>query len=59
MDYAHYNDYNFRSILHRRADGLLKFMGIPYRIENIILSEYTTLEPGISRIDFAVMPKMR
>ncbi len=53
MNYSHYNDFYFKSVLHKRANGLLKFIGIPYKIERIILSEYTTLEPGISRIDFA------
>jgi predicted transposase/invertase (TIGR01784 family) len=51
--YGHYNDFNFKSILMKRANGLVKFMGIPYVIISIILSEFTMLGPGISRIDFA------
>lgn len=51
--YPQYHDYYFKSVLKSRANGLLKFIGIPYMIETIILSEYTTLTPGISRIDFA------
>ena len=52
-DYPQYNDYYFKSVLRQRANGLLKFVGIPYQIETMILSEYTTAGPGISRIDFA------
>ena len=50
--YNHYNDYVFKSILHRRANGLLKFMKIPYKIRKIILSELTTITPHIHRMDF-------
>lgn len=52
-NYLQYNDYYFKSVLRQRANGLLKFVGIPYRIDTMILSEYTTVGPGISRIDFA------
>lgn len=52
-NYPQYNDYNFKSILHQRANGLLKFIGIPYEILSVTLSEYMNLGPGISRIDFA------
>lgn len=52
-NYPQYNDYDFKSILLRRANGLLKFIGIPYDITSLMLSEYTSLSPGISRIDFA------
>ena len=51
--YAHYNDYNFRSILQKRANGLLEFAGIPYKIKKTIISEITNLGPNIHRIDFA------
>ena len=50
--YKQYNDYNFKSILRQRANGLLKFIGIPYEIENVLSSEYTNLGPSISRQDF-------
>ncbi|MDO5815219.1 MAG: hypothetical protein Q4Q18_06240 [Methanobrevibacter sp.] len=50
--YKQYNDYNFKSILRQRANGLLKFIGIPYEIENVLSSEYTNLGPSISRLDF-------
>ena len=51
--YHIYHDYNFRSILMQRANGLLKFLGIPYVVLSIMLSEFTSLGPTISRIDFA------
>ena len=51
--YVHYNDYNFKGILESRANGLLKFIGIPYTMQTRIMSEYTNIDPGISRIDFA------
>ena len=53
MEYPHYHDYNFKSILQERANGLLRFIGIPYRLLSVMLSEFTTIGPGISRIDFA------
>ena len=52
-NYPQYNDYYFKSVLRQRANGLLRFVGIPYQIDTMILSEYTTVGPGISRIDFA------
>lgn len=52
-NYGHYNDYNFKSILQKRANGLLKFIGIPYRIRKVLSSEFTTTCPSINRIDFA------
>lgn len=50
--YGHYNDYNFRSIMMERANGLLKFVKIPYRIKRMLISEVTNLGPSISRLDF-------
>lgn len=35
-----------------RANGLLKFVGIPYRINRTLISEVTNLGPSISRLDF-------
>ena len=51
-DYRHYNDYVFKSILQKRANGLLKFVKIPHRIDKFLISEYTNLGPSISRLDF-------
>lgn len=53
MVYPHYHDYNFKSVLQERANGLLKFIGIQYRLLSVMMSEFTTIGPGISRIDFA------
>ena len=50
--YSHHNDYIFKSILQRRANGLLKFLDIPYEINRMLISEYTNLGPSISRLDF-------
>lgn len=52
-NYAQYNDYAFKSILKTRANGLLKFIGIPFRIRNMMLTELTNVGPRIHRIDFA------
>jgi hypothetical protein len=51
--YPQYHDYNFKSVLLKRANGLLKFIGVPYEIESIYVSEYTNIGPSISRMDFA------
>jgi len=53
MVYPHYHDYNFKSVLQERANGLLKFIGIQYRLLSVMMSEFTIIGPGISRIDFA------
>lgn len=50
--YGHYNDYNFRGVLLQRANGLFKFVKIPYRINRMLISEFTNLGPSISRMDF-------
>ena len=50
--YRHYNDYVFKSIVQKRANGILKFVKIPYRINRMLISEYTNLGPSISRMDF-------
>ena len=52
FNYRHYNDFTFRSVLLKRANGLLKFVKIPYRIKKMLISEFTNLGPSISRIDF-------
>ena len=51
-DYKHYNDYVFKSILQKRANGLLEFVNIPHKIYRFLISEYTNLGPSISRLDF-------
>ncbi|MBQ6099390.1 MAG: hypothetical protein IJL02_05950 [Methanobrevibacter sp.] len=51
--YGHYNDYAFKSILQKRANGLLEFAGIPYKIKRTIITELTDIQPNIHRIDFA------
>lgn len=50
--YPHYQDYIFKSILQKRANGLLKFLNIPYKINKMLISEYTNVGPSISRLDF-------
>ena len=52
-NYGHYNDYNFKRILQTRANGLLRFIGIPYKIRKILLSEFTSIGTNIHRMDFA------
>ena len=52
QEYPHYNDYTFKGILQKRANGLLEFVGIPYRINKLMISEITNLGPSISRMDF-------
>ena len=51
--YTHINDWTFKSILLGRANGLLRFVKIPYRITRIMMSEFTNVGPNISRVDFA------
>ena len=51
--YQQYNDYNFKQTVQKHANGVLKLLGIPYIINNIILSEITDLGPKIHRLDFA------
>ena len=51
--YYQYSDYIFKQTVQRRANGVLKLLGIPYTINNIILSEITDLGPKIHRLDFA------
>ena len=51
-NYPQYNDYAFRSILQKRANGLLKFVKIPYGLNRMLISEVTNFGPSISRMDF-------
>ena len=53
QEYHQYNDYIFKQTVQKRANGVLKLLGIPYTINNIILSEITDLGPKIHRLDFA------
>ena len=53
-EYPHYNDYVFKQTVQKYADGVLKLLGIPYTINNIILAEITDFGPKIHRLDFAV-----
>ena len=50
-NYPQYNDYYFKSVLRQCVIRLLKFFGIPHTIDTMILSEYTAVVHGISRID--------
>lgn len=51
--YEQYHDYVFKKILQKRANGVLKFLGIPYEINSIILSEIASRGPKLHRLDFA------
>ena len=35
-EYHQYNDYVFKMTLKKYADGVLKFLNIPYKIQNVI-----------------------
>ena len=48
-----YNDYYFKSVLRKRANGILKFIGLPYTIQIVYVSEYMGIGPSVSRVDFA------
>lgn len=37
--YYQYTDYVFKRAVQKYADGVLKFLNIPYRIDSMILSE--------------------
>lgn len=52
-EYKQYNDYVFKSTIQKRANGVLKFLGIPSIINNIILSEVASKDPKLHRLDFA------
>lgn len=53
LEYVHYNDYIFKQTVQKYGNGVLKLLGIPYEINNILLSEITSLGPKIHRLDFA------
>lgn len=51
-EYKQYSDYIFKSTVQKRANGVLKFLEIPYTINNIILSEISAFGPQLHRMDF-------
>ena len=52
-EYPHYNDYVFKQTIQKYTNGILKLLEIPYKVQNIILSELTSYGPKIHRLDFA------
>ena len=52
-EYHQYTDFIFKRTVQKYANGVLKFLNIPYEIDNIILSEIASAGPKISRLDFA------
>lgn len=55
--YSQYTDFIFKKTVQKYANGVLKFLDIPYEIENIILSEIADAGPKIHRLDFAGIVK--
>lgn len=51
-EYSQYSDYVFKTTVGKYANGVLKFLKIPYTIQNIISSEYASFGPKIHRLDF-------
>lgn len=51
--YHHYTNYIFKKTIHKRAAGVLKFLNIPYKIKNFLITEITDDGPQIHRLDFA------
>lgn len=52
-EYYQYIDYTFKNTVQKRANGVLEFLEIPYKIDNIILSEIADTGPSMHRLDFA------
>lgn len=52
-EYKQYHDYIFKKTIQKYANGVLKFLGIPYWIDNMILSEIADCGPSLHRLDFA------
>ena len=52
LKYYQYNDFNYKNSLKEGANGVLGFVGIPYRINREIVSETTNFGPKICRMDF-------
>lgn len=57
--YHQYTDYIFKATLKKYANGVLKFLNSPYKIQNIIISEITDFGPKIHRLDFAGIVKKK
>lgn len=55
--YSQYTDFIFKKTVQKYANGVLRFLDIPYEIENIILSEIADTGPKIHRLDFAGIVK--
>lgn len=52
LEYNQYTDYIFKRTVQKYANGVLKFLKIPYEITNMISSELTSSPPHIHRMDF-------
>lgn len=53
LEYKHFHDYIFKQTVQKYENGVLEFLKIPYKIDNIILSEIADCGPNIHRLDFA------
>lgn len=51
-EYRHYTDYVFKRTVQKRANGVLEFLEIPYRIHNFMLTEISSFGPELHRLDF-------
>ena len=51
-EYSQYTDYIFKKTVQGYANGVLKFLNIPYEITGILSSELTSSPPQIHRMDF-------
>ncbi len=51
-EYSQYTDYVFKNTVQKYAEGVLKFLNIPYTLHRIISSEITSFGPQIHRLDF-------
>lgn len=51
-EYRQYTDYVFKKTVKKYANGVLKFLEIPYKITNMISSELTSSTPQLHRMDF-------
>jgi len=52
LKYSQYHDFIFKRTVEKYANGILKFLNIPYEIQNVISSEITDFGPQIHRLDF-------
>ena len=51
-EYKQFKDYVFKKTVEKRVNGLLRFVGIPYEIHDIFISEITDFGPKLRRLDF-------